>query len=98
VNGITDDPIHHFGLFFLSQLDATEPPADRDNKILKDLVIQIFTNKKSIVFITLHEDVFGFLGNDNGKGKTENDQDDKARVSKKFYKPKLFLFCLGALA
>jgi hypothetical protein len=50
---------------------------------LKNLVVQIFTVKKGVVLIAFDKDVFGHLGYQYRKRKTENNEDNEAGIGKK---------------
>ena len=88
--GVLNDFVHQFRLFSIPQPDSPISPIDWDNKILKDLVVQVFAHQDGVILVARQQDLFSLLGDDHGERKTEDNDDDEAGPGKEFYQAELF--------
>ena len=50
---------------YIKSADFPIPPIDREDEILKHLMVQIFTHQDRIIFIAPQQDLLGLLGDDH---------------------------------
>ena len=83
VQSIANDTIHAFELFLAAELNFSEHDTDRNNKLYKNLMIQIFYEAAGIIFtfLTLHGfDPMGIEHRQYNRNQENNNQTGKRKI------------------